>query len=103
MVEFYTSDDDTSVKEALFTTMDDNIPEIEETFIVVIESLSSDVSIQGPSTAQIVILPNDDANGVIQFEDVSLFVEKWIWVETSCCIKRCVCLMHKTFVNRFFT
>lgn len=71
VLRFMPDGSSSATSEVLFITVDDDIPEGDESYSLILESVSSDVSVDSPSSAQITILANDDANGIIQFADVS--------------------------------
>ena len=53
-------------------TIDDNVPEIAEEFIVRLQSSTGDTIIIPPSDARVIISANDDPYGVFQFSQDSL-------------------------------
>lgn len=71
VLRFMPDGSSSATSEVLFITVDDDIPEGDESYSLILESVSSDVSVDSSSSAQITILANDDANGIIQFADVS--------------------------------
>ena len=56
-----------------FTISDDNIAEANESFVIHLRVLSGDGEVSSPSEAQLTILANDNAHGVISFLGVSIF------------------------------
>nr|XP_046243039.1 adhesion G-protein coupled receptor V1 [Scatophagus argus] len=55
---------------------DDNIPETDEPFYIVLYNATGDAVVHGADTATVVIEANDDANGIFSLEDVEKPVEE---------------------------
>eukprot|EP00118_Oscarella_pearsei_P022727 m.265821 g.265821 ORF g.265821 m.265821 type:complete len:6112 (+) comp40493_c2_seq23:779-19114(+) len=53
-------------------TVDDSLPEADESFTVELVSVSGDAVLSRSTKADVTILANDDANGIIQFADSSV-------------------------------
>ncbi|KAK7934133.1 hypothetical protein WMY93_005029 [Mugilogobius chulae] len=57
-------------------TEEDNIPEDNEHFYIILHNATGDAVVYGADTATVVILANDDANGIFSLESVSKPVEE---------------------------
>ncbi|XP_029296357.1 LOW QUALITY PROTEIN: adhesion G-protein coupled receptor V1 [Cottoperca gobio] len=55
---------------------DDNIPETDETFYIVLYNATGDAVVYGADTATVVIEANDDANGIFSLESIEKPVEE---------------------------
>ncbi|XP_028269622.1 adhesion G-protein coupled receptor V1 [Parambassis ranga] len=55
---------------------DDNIPETDESFYIVLYNATGDAVVYGASTATVVIEANDDANGIFSLEPIEKPVEE---------------------------
>ncbi|XP_061116243.1 adhesion G-protein coupled receptor V1 [Conger conger] len=64
------------MKNISVTTAEDDIPETDEPFYIVLYNATGDAVVYGADTATVVIEANDDANGIFSLEPVARVVEE---------------------------
>ncbi|KAJ8380590.1 hypothetical protein SKAU_G00013680 [Synaphobranchus kaupii] len=64
------------MKNISVATVDDDIPETDEPFYIILYNATGDAVVYGADTATVVIEANDDANGIFSLEPVARVVEE---------------------------
>ncbi|KAI1900416.1 hypothetical protein AGOR_G00049720 [Albula goreensis] len=64
------------MKNISVATLDDDIPETDEPFYIILYNATGDAVVYGADTATVVIEANDDANGIFSLEPVARVVEE---------------------------
>ena len=84
----------------MINIINDALPELDEEFVVELESASDGVQIGDQNVANVTILANDDINGVFSFSNTSLLVSLSVCVCVVIVVSVCLCILFIYFLSQ---